>query len=76
MNRNIVFHDENVAQLQICEGGIAGKVTKCRGAPTSTTGTSGTAKFSLTTATGGGTINISKGRWEQCIRAARAVCRK
>ncbi|KAK6843455.1 hypothetical protein PG990_004665 [Apiospora arundinis] len=70
---NIAFHDENVAQLGIC-GGIAGKITKCGGAPPSTTGVSGTAKFTVNTATSGGTINVSKGRWEQCIRAARAVC--
>ncbi|KAK8126374.1 uncharacterized protein PG998_002133 [Apiospora kogelbergensis] len=63
---NIAFHDENVAQLGIC-GGIAGKITN-------TTGVSGTAKFTVNTATNGGTINVSKGRWEQCIRAARAVC--
>lgn len=70
---NIAFHDENVAQLGIC-GGIAGKITKCGGAPASTVGQSGTAKFTVNTATSGGTINVSKGRWEQCIRAARAVC--
>lgn len=59
--------------MGIC-GGIAGKITKCGGAPPSTTGVSGTAKFTVNTATNGGTINVSKGRWEQCIRAARAVC--
>lgn len=71
--RKIVFHDENVAELAIC-GGIAGSITKCGGAPTSTTGESGTAKFSLSAVEQGATINISKGRWEQCVRAARAVC--
>ncbi|KAI0447717.1 hypothetical protein F4803DRAFT_179195 [Xylaria telfairii] len=70
---NIVFHDQNVAELGIC-GGIAGSITKCGGAPESTTGQSGSAKFTLTTATQGATINISKGRWEQCVRAARAIC--
>ncbi|KAI6093592.1 hypothetical protein F4821DRAFT_252597 [Hypoxylon rubiginosum] len=70
---NIVFHDQNVAELGIC-GGIAGAITKCQGAPTSTVGQSGSAKFSLQAATSGATINISKGRWEQCVRAARAVC--
>lgn len=71
--RKIVFHDENVAELSIC-GGIAGSVTKCGGAPTSTTGTSGTAQFVLSAVEKDATINISKGRWEQCVRAARAVC--
>ncbi|RWA07450.1 hypothetical protein EKO27_g7650 [Xylaria grammica] len=70
---NIVFHDQNVAELGIC-GGIAGSVTKCSGAPESTVGQSGSAKFTLTTATKGATINITKGRWEQCVRAARAIC--
>ncbi|EON97986.1 hypothetical protein UCRPA7_6591 [Phaeoacremonium minimum UCRPA7] len=72
-SQNIVFHDQNVAELGIC-GGIAGAITKCGGAPTSTVGQSGTAKFSLNAVDSGATINISKGRWEQCIRAARAVC--
>lgn len=70
---NIVFHDQNVAELGIC-GGIAGTIQKCGGAPTSTVGQSGTAKFTLNAATSGATINITKGRWEGCIRAARAVC--
>ncbi|KAI0200135.1 hypothetical protein F4808DRAFT_429798 [Astrocystis sublimbata] len=72
-NQNIVFHDQNVAELGIC-GGIAGAITKCEGAPEFTVGESGSAKFSLAPVEQGATINISKGRWEQCIRAARAVC--
>lgn len=68
-----MFHDQNVAELGIC-GGIAGSITKCQGSPASTVGQSGSAKFSLQAATAGATINISKGRWEQCVRAARAVC--
>ncbi|KAI0117182.1 hypothetical protein F4814DRAFT_278975 [Daldinia grandis] len=72
-NKNIVFHDQNVAELAIC-GGIAGSIQKCGGAPKTTTGRSGSAEFKLSAATSGATINISKGRWEQCIRAARAVC--
>lgn len=72
-NRSIVSHDENVAQLAIC-GGIAGAITKCGGAPTSTTGSSGTALFKLKAVSAGATINVSKGRWEGCVRAAKAVC--
>lgn len=72
-SRKIVFHDENVAELGIC-GGIAGAITKCGGAPASTTGKAGSAIFTLNTVQKGATINISKGRWEQCVRAARAVC--
>ncbi|KAK9421035.1 hypothetical protein SUNI508_06180 [Seiridium unicorne] len=72
-NLKIVFHDQNVAQLSIC-GGIAGSVTKCKGGPSDTVGHSGSAKFTLTPASPDSTINISKDRWEQCIRAARAIC--
>jgi hypothetical protein len=66
-------HDINVALLQIC-GGIAGTVEQCGGQPTSTSGASGDAKFTLNAATKGQTIDITKGRWEGCVRAARAVC--
>jgi len=66
-------HNINVALLSIC-GGIAGKIESCGGAPQSTVGASGDAKFTLTAATKGQTINISKGRWEGCVRAARATC--
>ncbi|KAL0929708.1 uncharacterized protein CTRU02_215351 [Colletotrichum truncatum] len=66
-------HDMNVATLGIC-GGIQGAIQKCGGAPKSTVGQSGTAKFTLNPTAAGATINVSKGRWEGCIRAARAVC--
>lgn len=69
----IVFHDQNVAELAIC-GGISGSVTKCEGNPASTTGQSGSAKFSLSPVEQGATIDISKSRWEECVRAARGVC--
>ncbi|CZR62211.1 uncharacterized protein PAC_12108 [Phialocephala subalpina] len=69
----LVSHDINVALLSIC-GSIAGTIEQCAGNPTTTTGTSGTAKFVLTAATNGQTIDITKGRWEGCVRAARAVC--
>ncbi|ETS87716.1 hypothetical protein PFICI_01544 [Pestalotiopsis fici W106-1] len=71
--QRIVFHDQNVAQLSIC-GGIAGSVTRCQGSPPTTIGHSGSAKFSLTPAHPGAAINISKDRWEQCVRAARSIC--
>ncbi|POS70201.1 hypothetical protein DHEL01_v211406 [Diaporthe helianthi] len=70
---NIDEHNKNVALLQIC-GGIAGSIEKCGGSPTSTTGQSGDAKFTLTPTDSGATINISKGRWEQCIKSAEATC--
>ena len=70
---NLVSHDVNVATLAIC-GGIAGSIEFCGGNPPSTVRASGTAKFTLTAADDGATINVSKGRWEGCIRAARAIC--
>ncbi|KAI0352163.1 hypothetical protein OH77DRAFT_1592384 [Trametes cingulata] len=67
------FHTSNVALLQIC-GGIAGSIQKCQGSPTSTVGQSGNVRFTITPVVEGDTINISKGRWEQGIKAAFAVC--
>ncbi|EHK21740.1 uncharacterized protein TRIVIDRAFT_53060 [Trichoderma virens Gv29-8] len=66
-------HDINVALLSIC-GGIAGKIEQCQGNPSSRTGQSGDALLSLNATTPGQRINITKGRWERCMRAARAVC--
>ncbi|KIW15404.1 hypothetical protein PV08_05450 [Exophiala spinifera] len=66
-------HDTNVAVLSIC-GGIAGSIQKCGGNPQTTVGASGTSKFTLTPVTQGATLNVSKGRWERCVRAAQAVC--
>ncbi|KAL5499023.1 hypothetical protein ACEPAH_1541 [Sanghuangporus vaninii] len=67
------FHTVNVALLQIC-GSIAGSIQKCQGNPTSTTGESGNVRFTIMPVEDGATINISKGRWEQGIKAAFAVC--
>jgi hypothetical protein len=69
----LVDHDINVALLSIC-GGISGTIEQCGGEPTTTTGESGTAKFTLNAATVGQTIDVTKGRWEGCVRAARATC--
>ncbi|EED21514.1 conserved hypothetical protein [Talaromyces stipitatus ATCC 10500] len=66
-------HNINVAILGIC-GGIAGKIEQCQGAPTTTSGASGDARFNLQVETPGTTIIVTKGRWEGCVRAARAVC--
>ncbi|KAJ3322909.1 hypothetical protein HDV06_002568 [Boothiomyces sp. JEL0866] len=66
-------HQINVALLQIC-GGIAGKIEKCQGNPTSSTGASGNAKFEIKPVNAGATINVSKGRWEAGVFAARAIC--
>jgi hypothetical protein len=52
----------------------AGAITKCGGAPTSTSGSPGIVLFELKVTDAGAAINISKGRWEGCVRAARAVC--
>ncbi|KZV85205.1 hypothetical protein EXIGLDRAFT_699721 [Exidia glandulosa HHB12029] len=69
----LVTHDINVAILGIC-GGIAGTIQKCGGRPASTTGQSGTAKLALKPVNAGALLNVSKGRWEGCMRAAQAVC--
>ena len=72
-NAALNTHDTNVALLSIC-GGISGTIEFCGGNPTSTVGASGTSKLTLTPVTDGATINVSKGRWEGCMRAAQAVC--
>lgn len=74
-NVSLDTHDTNVAILSIC-GGIAGAIQFCGGDPSTTVGASGTSKFTLTAlnADQGATINVSKGRWEGCVRAARAIC--
>ncbi|KAH8808737.1 hypothetical protein F5884DRAFT_845147 [Xylogone sp. PMI_703] len=66
-------HNINVALLDIC-GSIAAPIEQCQGQPTETTGTSGDARFDLQVETAGTTIIITKGRWEHCVAAARAVC--
>ncbi|KAL1636784.1 hypothetical protein SLS58_009623 [Diplodia intermedia] len=70
---DIDTHDTNVAILSIC-GGIAGDIQKCETRPPSTTGESGTARFDLSATDGGAQINISKGRWERCVKAAQQTC--
>lgn len=66
-------HDTNVALLSIC-GGISGTIQSCGGNPTSTVGASGTSALTLTPVNAGATLNVSKGRWEGCMRAAQATC--
>jgi hypothetical protein len=68
-------HDTDVAILSIC-GGISGTIEFCGGNPTSTVGASGTSALTLTPVTAGATLNVSKGRWEGCMRAAQATCPK
>ncbi|KAI0730713.1 hypothetical protein C8Q76DRAFT_715803 [Earliella scabrosa] len=71
--KTLDFHNSNVALLQIC-GGIQGEIQKCQGAPTFTTGEFEGIRFTITPVVPGDVINISKGRWEQGIKAAFAVC--
>ncbi|KAF9820592.1 hypothetical protein IEO21_01295 [Rhodonia placenta] len=66
-------HETDVALLQIC-GGISGSIEFCQGNPTTTTGTDGGSQFTITPVEKGATINISKGRWEQGIKAVAATC--
>ncbi|KAF5527764.1 hypothetical protein CGCA056_v000870 [Colletotrichum aenigma] len=72
-NAHIVSHDANSAELAIC-GGISGSATTCKGNPSTTVGQSGSARFTIKPTTAGATINISKNKWEQCVRAARDKC--
>ncbi|KAF7543495.1 hypothetical protein G7046_g9987 [Stylonectria norvegica] len=69
----IAFHDETVAQLNIC-GGMAGASDKCKGAPKTTVGLAGTARFTVTAVDDGATVTISRDRWVRCVQAARAEC--
>ncbi|KAL1870481.1 hypothetical protein Daus18300_005169 [Diaporthe australafricana] len=69
----IIFHEENAAQLAICDG-ISGSTSQCGGSPAMTVGRKGSAKFTLTALHDGAKINISKVRWEECVHAARSVC--
>jgi hypothetical protein len=66
-------HNINVALLSIC-GGISGKIQKCQGSPKSSTGEFGDSKFTINAVDSDATINVSKGRWEAAVFAARHVC--
>ncbi|KAG4033567.1 hypothetical protein MFRU_004g00740 [Monilinia fructicola] len=73
-NRTLVSHDINVV-LGIC--GIIANTTQqlsklCGGEPSSTTQESGTTLLKLNAATVGQTIDITKGRWERCMRTEQA----
>ncbi|KZT65030.1 hypothetical protein DAEQUDRAFT_677521 [Daedalea quercina L-15889] len=72
-NTTLNTHETDVALLQIC-GGISGSIEFCQGNPTNTTGTSGGSEFLIMPVNSGDTITISKGRWEQGIKAVAAVC--
>lgn len=79
--RHIVFHDQNAAQLAICDGLAGPKRTRCRTGESTTVGERGSAKFTLTAARSGAKdadagvqIRLSKTRWEECVRAARDKC--
>lgn len=54
--------------------GIQTPITNCEHNLTSTTSTSGTAKWTLTAPAGGAQFNFFKGSWEECANAARAAC--
>jgi hypothetical protein len=77
LDTSITFdtHDTNVAILGIC-GGIAGSIQKCGGNPAQTTGQSNKSLFTLIATNAGSTINVSKGRWERCVKAAQLTCPK
>ncbi|KAK1835554.1 hypothetical protein QBC39DRAFT_378775 [Podospora conica] len=70
-NTHIVFHEQNAAELSICDGLPSGR---CRTGSRETTGRSGSARFVLRAVDDGAVVTVTKGRWEECVRAARAVC--
>lgn len=53
---------------------MAGSIEKCEGSPKETEGSYRSAKFTLSAVDEFASINISKDRWMQCIRAARSEC--
>lgn len=72
---HIVFHEQNAAQLAICDGILSGaRTTQCDGASATTAGARGSARFTLAARRPGAGINVSKVRWEECVRAARLKC--
>ncbi|KAH8774427.1 hypothetical protein F5883DRAFT_389675, partial [Diaporthe sp. PMI_573] len=66
-------NDQLRAELAIC-GGIQAPITNCPGTEGNSTGTSGTALWTLEAAAGE-KINIFKGTWEECCNAGRATCK-
>lgn len=73
-NAHIVFHDQNAAELSICSDISGPDHDRCEGSLSMTQGRVGSALFTLKAIDAGSTINVTKKKWEQCIRAARAVC--
>ncbi|CAN8098928.1 unnamed protein product [Discula destructiva] len=71
---HIVFHEQNTAQLAICNGISGAGNTRCPGASRVTEGVRGSANFTLTAQNPTAKINLSKVRWEECVRAARSIC--
>lgn len=69
--RHIVFHEQNAAELSICDGLPGGR---CRTGERETVGRAGSAVFVLRAVEPGASVTVTKGRWEGCVRAARAVC--
>ncbi|KAF4976975.1 hypothetical protein FDECE_18412 [Fusarium decemcellulare] len=71
--RNILLHDESIAQLGVC-GGMPGSIDRCQDALATRTGEIGTAVFIVTAAEDGANITVSKKRWMERVQAARAEC--
>ncbi|KAK0745918.1 hypothetical protein B0T18DRAFT_324512 [Schizothecium vesticola] len=70
-NTHIVFHEQNAAELAICDGLPGGR---CRTGAREATGRAGSAVFVLRAVEAGASVTVTKARWEGCVRAARAVC--
>ncbi|PHH53345.1 hypothetical protein CFIMG_002043RA [Ceratocystis fimbriata CBS 114723] len=71
-NAHIVFHDENAAEMAICDNFSSGD--RCDGTIALTKGEKLSARFHVKAETPGATITMTRLGWEQCVRAAREVC--
>lgn len=70
-NSHIVYHDQNAAQLAICNG-LGDRCRRDTGPATK--GQRGSAVFTLKAVHDGSRITLSRVKWEQCVRAARDKC--
>lgn len=73
-NSHIVYHEQNAAQLAICDGISGASNSRCRSTSGETTGVRGSANFTLAALTPGAAITLTKTRWEECVHAARDKC--
>lgn len=71
---HIVFHEQNAAQLAICDGISGASDSRCCSNSAETSGVRGSANFTLAALRPGAKITLTKTRWEECVHAARDKC--